>query len=162
MLKYEKKKGGFDRGSHRSPYSFFHLNLLSPALKCPLYLSYLFVLLSSPVCLGHLLPAPGRDERLQLGVHAALQLDSGHRGPQPQHCIEPHSLWVRTAVLSQPSCQDIFTSMHTHIQLNVSTRKLHVHPQNYCRNHFICLLHTAAVLSFVLPLRVNIQQTPQH
>lgn len=67
---------------YKSPLSSTHLPLLS---------ALFFFFFSFPA-----LPAPGCDQGLQLGVHAALQLDSGHGGPQSQHCVQPHSLWVRT------------------------------------------------------------------
>lgn len=116
------------------------LNFLFPALF------FLHPLSLDPL-LDPLLPAPGCDQRLQLGVYAALQLDSGHRGPQPQHCVQPHSLRVRAAVLSDLICQVI---MHQH---TYST----LHRQAQC----ILYAHRTQLLSFVLPLRVNIQQTLQ-
>lgn len=72
--------------SSSSPISLCHSTLL-PLSAC----------LSSPLPSVPPLSAPGRDQRLQLRVYAALQLDSGHRGPQPQHRVQPHSLWVRAA-----------------------------------------------------------------
>lgn len=55
------------------------------------------------------LPAPRRDQRLQFRVYATLQLDPGHHGPQ-QHCVQPHSLWVRASVLSHLISQDMLIS----------------------------------------------------
>lgn len=91
------------------------------------------------------LPAFGCDQRLQFGEYAAVQLDSGHRGPQPQHCVQPHSLWVRTAGLSYLMCLDMFTSsMCAH-------RGTHTDCTSAEIKHFICLLRTTAGLSCFFP-----------
>lgn len=62
----------------------------------PLFVAVRLIVSSClPSCF--LLAAPGCDQRLQLGVHAALQLDSRHHGPQPPHRLQSHPLWVRSA-----------------------------------------------------------------
>lgn len=76
-----------------------HSSLSSLTQHLPL--SPLFVavrlIVSSRLPSCFLLAAPGCDQRLQLGVHAALQLDSRHHGPQPPHRLQSHPLWVRSA-----------------------------------------------------------------
>lgn len=65
-------------------------------LLSPLFVAARLIVSSRlPSCFP--LAAPGCDQRLQLGVHAALQLDSRHHGPQPPHRLQSHPLWVRSA-----------------------------------------------------------------
>lgn len=71
----------------------------SPILLCPSACLF-WPVLTCLFCFGSSSSAPGCDQRLQLRVYAALQLDSRHCGPQPQRCVQPHSLWVRAALLS--------------------------------------------------------------
>lgn len=71
-------------------------SLTQHLLLSPLFVAVRLIVSSRlPSCF--LLAAPGCDQRLQLGVHAALQLDSRHHGPQPPHRLQSHPLWVRSA-----------------------------------------------------------------
>lgn len=71
-------------------------SLTQHLLLSPLFVAVRLIVSSRlPSCF--LLAEPGCDQRLQLGVHAALQLDSRHHGPQPPHRLQSHPLWVRSA-----------------------------------------------------------------
>lgn len=130
-------------------------------LKSPLSLSYLFFLLSSPMSPSSIWPWRETTAQSACGATAGLQTPWT---TATTLCPVPFILGKDSCTVSSDVPREVYQHAHAlyciHKLLTcIQTHILHVHPQNYCRNHTFYLL-TAQILSFVLPPKSQYSANP--